>query len=410
MKALQIILLIFIVFSNHYSQIPNTIAFQGVLSDTSGNVKPDGAYQIHFNLYDDSLALNSIWGETQNLHVDDGVVYARLGSQNQFTNSVEFNKQYWLGITLDNENEMLPRIPLNAVPYSIRSAKSDTADYAYDSPANTSWEISGNDIFRLNGRLGLGTFPAGADFHIKSAATALRIDLNQQQDYEQGFIISTYREWSKNLSFLLNDEEQAAVYGNGSAYILGRLSIGSTPKWGMLNVTSVGTGLQLDLNHEGNFQYGIVANTNNGTTKGFVLRKNDSDKVVFYGDGSAFIQGRVGIGSAVPADFALAVDGKIKTKEVLVTLDNWPDYVFSEGYNLSPINEVKNFIDQNNHLPGMPTAEEVEMNGASLGDVQKRLLEKVEELTLYLIEQNERLENLERENELLISKLSTLEK
>jgi hypothetical protein len=97
--------------------------------------------------------------------------------------------------------------------------------------------------------------------------------------------------------------------------------------------------------------------------------------------------GGVAIGTTDPGNFKLAVEGKIGARELKVTLTSpWPDYVFKPGYKLPNLSEVEKHIRMHNHLPGMPSALEVEQNnGIELGDMSKRLLEKVEELTLYVI-------------------------
>jgi len=95
--------------------------------------------------------------------------------------------------------------------------------------------------------------------------------------------------------------------------------------------------------------------------------------------------GNVGIGTLNPTT-KLAVNGDIRTKEVVVESNNWPDYVFDEKHTLISLDEVEKFIQQHKHLPNMPSAKEVEEKGLHLGDVQKRMMEKIEELTLYVIE------------------------
>jgi len=67
---------------------------------------------------------------------------------------------------------------------------------------------------------------------------------------------------------------------------------------------------------------------------------------------------------------------------------NWPDYVFKKNFQLAPLSEVKAYIDKNEHLPGVPTAEQVSKTGINLGEMNALLLKKVEELTLYLIEKD----------------------
>jgi hypothetical protein len=81
----------------------------------------------------------------------------------------------------------------------------------------------------------------------------------------------------------------------------------------------------------------------------------------------------------------ISANGKITTKEVEVTLSGWPDYVFNEDYKLTPLSDVETFIKENKHLPGIKSAKELEENGVSLGEMNKQLMQKVEELTLYVI-------------------------
>ncbi|PRD44988.1 hypothetical protein C5745_18900 [Sphingobacterium haloxyli] len=108
------------------------------------------------------------------------------------------------------------------------------------------------------------------------------------------------------------------------------------------------------------------------------------------------VQGNVGIGTDTPRE-RLSVNGNIRAKEIKVEANNWPDYVFQENYHLRPLAEVKDYIKVNGHLPEIPSAKEVEEQGLSLGEMNELLLKKVEELTLYLIERDERIENIEKE-------------
>ncbi|MDQ1238890.1 MAG: hypothetical protein QG577_1075 [Thermodesulfobacteriota bacterium] len=111
--------------------------------------------------------------------------------------------------------------------------------------------------------------------------------------------------------------------------------------------------------------------------------------------------GKVGIGTTAPA-YNLAVNGSIGCKELTVTTTGWADFVFKDNYKLPPLSEVETFISQNKHLPGIPTEEEVAKNGVKMGDMSTKLLQKVEELTLYMIE-------LKKENEDLKARLSAIQ-
>lgn len=107
--------------------------------------------------------------------------------------------------------------------------------------------------------------------------------------------------------------------------------------------------------------------------------------------------GLIGIGTDTP-DEKLAVNGTIHAKEVKVDLTGWPDYVFAKEYDLLSVEEVADFIKKNGHLPKMPSAATVEKDGVLLGDMNKKLLEKIEELTLYTIEQEKKIKALEKQN------------
>ncbi|KAA1247853.1 hypothetical protein [Aquimarina sp. RZ0] len=103
--------------------------------------------------------------------------------------------------------------------------------------------------------------------------------------------------------------------------------------------------------------------------------------------------GNVGIGTNNP-DATLAVNGNIHTKEVKVDLNGWPDYVFEDDYKLPTLQQVEDHIIEKGHLENIPSAAEVTENGIQLGEMNAKLLQKIEELTLYMIEQNKKTEAL----------------
>jgi hypothetical protein len=111
-------------------------------------------------------------------------------------------------------------------------------------------------------------------------------------------------------------------------------------------------------------------------------------------DGMA--NGNVSIGTSDSKGYKLAVNGSAIFTKVVVKPYPWPDYVFHANYRLRPLNEVEEYIKQYGHLPEVPTAEEVEKNGLDVGDNQATLLKKIEELTLYVIEQNKKQQELNR--------------
>nr|WP_068892975.1 hypothetical protein [Pedobacter panaciterrae] len=110
--------------------------------------------------------------------------------------------------------------------------------------------------------------------------------------------------------------------------------------------------------------------------------------VDIVGGGLRVTSGNVGIGSIDTKGYKLAVNGKIRAQEIKVETANWPDYVFAKGYQLPSLQEIEQHIKDKGHLHGIPSAEEVKADGVDLGEMNAKLLQKIEELTLYLIEQN----------------------
>jgi len=142
------------------------------------------------------------------------------------------------------------------------------------------------------------------------------------------------------------------------------------------------------------------------------------ETVVFSGTRQymSIMQDRVGIGTNTP-DSALAVNGTVHSKEVKVDVTGWPDYVFKKEYNLPTLQEVEKHIIEKGHLENIPSEEEVLKNGISLGEMNSKLLQKIEELTLYMIEVNKKVNDLQgsndkllKENSLLVKKVESLEK
>ncbi|WP_299432232.1 hypothetical protein [uncultured Aquimarina sp.] len=122
---------------------------------------------------------------------------------------------------------------------------------------------------------------------------------------------------------------------------------------------------------------------------------------------------KIGIGvqaSDIPANYKLAVAGKIISEEVKVELQNtWPDYVFANNYKLPTLLEVENHIKEKGHLQNIPSASEVSENGIQLGEMNAKLLEKIEELTLYTIAQEKQLQEQQEKNKNLETRLAKLE-
>jgi Leucine-rich repeat (LRR) protein len=120
---------------------------------------------------------------------------------------------------------------------------------------------------------------------------------------------------------------------------------------------------------------------------------NTSICTAIYCDG----YGNVGIGTMHTQGFRLSVDGKIRASEIIKVYPQgqWSDFVFEDKYRLRPLSEVETFIKTNGHLPDIPSAKEVEKEGVELGSMDAKLLQKIEELTLYMIESKRKTDELE---------------
>ncbi|MEO1010891.1 MAG: malectin domain-containing carbohydrate-binding protein [Bacteroidota bacterium] len=127
---------------------------------------------------------------------------------------------------------------------------------------------------------------------------------------------------------------------------------------------------------------------------------------------TASYTGSIAVGtSTVPSGYQMAIDGKLITEEVKVQMSGaWPDYVFAKDYDLPTLEEIQAHITEKGHLPNIPSAEEVETNGLELGEMNKLLLEKIEELTLHLIIKDRELKNYKQQQQYLIVSQGKLEK
>jgi len=139
----------------------------------------------------------------------------------------------------------------------------------------------------------------------------------------------------------------------------------------------------------------LLLATNSGNASGkVVLRTNGVGRLWVDASGNVSISndGKIATG------YSLSVKGKLMAEEVRVELNGtWPDYVFAKDYKLMPLQNLKKYVFENNHLPEVPAAEEMK-DGIEVGKMNKMLMQKVEELTLYIIQLNEEVQELKKQN------------
>ena len=126
--------------------------------------------------------------------------------------------------------------------------------------------------------------------------------------------------------------------------------------------------------------------------------------ISYNGSGAGAVVIGTNASTSILGNCILGVAGKIGAYEMVVSTANpFPDYVFAPNYKLAPLSDVEKFIKQNSHLPEMPSAQDIKKDGLEVGKMTTILVQKVEELTLHMIEMNKKIDKLEKENKKLRS-------
>lgn len=204
-------------------------------------------------------------------------------------------------------------------------------------------------------------------------------------------------------------------YGNYSGS--NNVALGANSYYSCVNGSQnvlIGDGAGYHLTGSGNVCIGYQAGYGydaNGSNKLYIANSATPTPLI-YGDFSTnqlVINGSLGVGVTLannPNGYKFAVNGKIGAKEVQIenTSTTWPDYVFKNDFKLRSLADVESFIKANGHLPEIPSEKQVKQEGIKVGEMNAKLLQKIEELTLYLIEANKRIDDLSKEVKELQSK------
>ena len=215
-------------------------------------------------------------------------------------------------------------------------------------------------------------------------------------------------------SYTDTDSQSLSLTGNTLSISNGNSVTIPIPVFAGGNVTITGNGTTTTpytLNAIDTSIYANNGSINQATTTSGNRVVNMNSRNIWFNTATSSTNGKIYIGSTATypsstGDYKLFVEGGILTEKVKVALRstaNWADYVFADDYKLMQLSDVEKFISKNNHLPGIKSASELAENGLDVAEMQAKQMEKIEELTLYAIEQDKKI----KEQNQLISKFNT---
>ncbi|MCW3109998.1 MAG: hypothetical protein JWQ09_4504 [Segetibacter sp.] len=250
--------------------------------------------------------------------------------------------------------------------------------------------VTGNGVTRLPVGIGTNTSNVAVGFEYSGATgttlPASRLSVNGNATVGNGYI--------------------GTVAPANGLVVQGNVGIGTAVPAYKLEVNGQIKGTDI-ITNAGNVFYSLgEAYLRAGTNAGIHLQVNNINTDIV----SISSTGNVGIGTTNTGTMKLAVAGNIGARKIIVTQASpFPDYVFKKEYKLRTLADLEIYIKKYSHLPEVPSAKEIEKGGLDVGSTQVVLLKKIEELTLYVIEQGKKNEKLDSHNKLLLQRLEKLE-
>jgi len=182
------------------------------------------------------------------------------------------------------------------------------------------------------------------------------------------------------------------LHVNGASYFTGTVGIGVEPNINSMIFTKSTKEIGHCIDHTSStpFGYSFNAIVHDEQTKGFGLYSTVYNKDVF----TVYSNGKIELSNSTQKIFQIEPNGLIRGRQIKLDLSSWADYVFNDNYALMPLEDVEKFIQKEKHLPNVPSEAELIETGLDLEEMNTILMEKVEELTLYLIEQNKQVKEL----------------
>lgn len=286
-------------------------------------------------------------------------------------------------------------------------------DYAgYSGSYNSSFGYRAGDVVTGTGNTFSGYYTGkqtgSADNNVFNGAysgyTNSTGDYNVYAGYRAGF----YATGSFNV---LIGSLSGYALSTGSENVFIGVSSGRNTGVGSKNVF-LGYGGGYSATGSGNVYMGYLAGYSASGNNKLYIENSSSNSPLIYGEFDndlVRINGKLGIGTSDFGTGQLVVDGKIRATKISITTDSFPDYVFETGYQLMPLSDLEAFISINRHLPGIKPREEIIKEGLGLGELNIQLLEKIEELTLHIINLDKKRVEIKKQNAEIQSKIEAMQ-